>query len=122
MHRAWFAIAIIVPLLLSGCGGGASYDPFAGTAERRVTVRIQNLHNSDVNVVALGPGLRHEIGMVSARAVRQASVPWSGYQDLRFQIEPIGGRRVTTSGVAVGPGERVELIVQSPVERSFIRR
>ncbi len=117
-----------VPLILifvTGCSGlasGGSWDPFAQSSERRLHVRVQNLTTTDVNVHILAPGRRLEVGLVASRSIRDFSIPWSGTQDARFQVEQIAGRRHTTTGVQVGPGERVEVIVQDPLQRTIVRR
>jgi hypothetical protein len=103
-------------------GGFAANDPFRGQAERQLTVRVENTGTEEVSVLALGPGRRTSLGRIQGRSVRQFSVPWSSVQDVRFQIEPLGGRRVTTAGIVVGPGEFIQLVVTQPVDRSYVRR
>jgi hypothetical protein len=118
-----FALALVVSL--SGCGwvlGRGDWDPFASQAERRLSIRVENANRNDVQVRVISGGTRHDLGMVGGRSYRQTSVPWRGTGDVRFEINPIAGRRFTTSGMTVSPGDRVELIVAEPVQRSFIRR
>jgi hypothetical protein len=123
----WMVLSVAVLLVgLSGCaaltGGFAANDPFRGQAERQLTVRVENTGNEEVAVTALAPGRRTSLGRIQGRSVRQFSVPWSSIQDVRFQIEPLGGRRTTTAGIAVGPGEFVQLVVTQPADRSYVRR
>jgi hypothetical protein len=111
----------------TGCallsGGIASSDPFMSASERRVIVRIDNLNGQDVAVTALGPGRRHNVGWIQSRTGRQYSVPWSGQrQEIRFQLEPRSGRRVTVPGFSVGPGEFVALVITEPLQNSYVRR
>jgi hypothetical protein len=109
----------------SACGwlpGGTDWDPFASPGERRLAIRIENANRNDVEVRVISGGRRHNLGTVSSRTFRQTSIPWSSTQDLRFEINPLTGRRHTTQGVMVSPGDRVELIVADPVQRSVIRR
>lgn len=120
---------LLLALLVAGTascaslsGGITASDPFQSSAERRLSIRIENLGPGEASVRALAPGRRTEIGRVRERTVQQYSVPWSRTQEVRFQIEVTGGRRHTTLGVVVGPGELVHLVVADPVARSFIRR
>ncbi len=112
--------------LTTGCGalsaGITGSDPFAGHAERRLSVRVDNGNTSDMSVRAIVPGRRVELGRVRARTVQQFSIPWSGHQEVRFQVEPMGGRQHTTNGISVGPGDFVNVVITDPVSRSFVRR
>ncbi len=117
--------SILGVLLLGGCaaiGGGSGWDPFAGAAERRLAVRVENVSRDDVRITALAPGRRLEMGLVGGRSRRDFSIPWQAMEDVRFQIEIVAGRRHTTVGVPVAAGDRVELIVQDPIQRSIVRR
>ncbi len=113
-------------LLLGGCGflfGGITHsDPFQSQAERRLSVRVENLNGEDMAVRALAAGRRVELGRVQGLSVRQFSIPWSRRQDVRFQIEPIAGRSHTTQPLPVGPGELVNLHITEPINRSYLRR
>jgi hypothetical protein len=112
-------------LLVTGCGalsGRSSWDPFASTQDRQISIRVENPTTADVTVFALSPGRRVELGIVGSRSTQQYRIAWSSTQDIRFQIDPLGGRRHTTPPTGVSPGDRVELWVQQPLERSFVRR
>jgi hypothetical protein len=124
MKRALILAAVL--LLVGGCaalsGGITSSDPFRSQAEQRLSVRVENIHGDEMTVSAIAPGRRHSLGRIQGRSVQQYSIPWSATQELRFQIEPLTGRRHTTRGVPVAPGEVVSLVITQPVERSLIRR
>jgi hypothetical protein len=112
-------------LIVTGCGalaGRSSWDPFASTQDRQISIRVENPTTMDVSVFALSPGRRMELGTVASRSTQQYRITWSLTQDIRFQIDPIGGRRHTTAPTGVSPGDRLELWVQQPLERSFVRR
>jgi hypothetical protein len=113
-------------LLATGCGflsgGITSSDPFMSHAERRLQVRVDNSNGMDMSVRAISAGRSVEMGRVRARSVQQFSIPWPGPQEVRFQVEPLGGRRHTTNGIPARPGEFVNLVITQPVERSFVRR
>jgi uncharacterized protein with von Willebrand factor type A (vWA) domain len=117
---------VLLLFVLSGCGflrgGLTANDPFRSQSERQLIVRVENTGIEDVSIQAVGPGRRVNMGRVQGRSIRQFSIPWASVQDVRFQIEPLGGRRYTTQAVMVGPGEFVQLVVTQPVDRSFVRR
>jgi hypothetical protein len=120
-----FVLVTVLGLVTVGCAGllgRSDWDPFASQAERRLAIRVENANRNDVQVRVVAGGSRHDLGMISARSFRQTSIPLSSTRDLRFEINPIAGRRYTTSGVTVSPCDRVELIVTEPVQRSFVRR
>ena len=124
MNRIIAALALAI--LAGGCAsfGPQSFrgDPFAPAADRSLVVFIENTTMEDIRIEARSPRDRYELGMISSRSARQTSIPWSELQDLRFQLDPLSGRRATTRPASVGPGERVTLVIVQPLEQSFIRR
>ncbi len=125
MNKVLGVVALALVVSVSGCGwvmARGDWDPFASQAERRLSIRVENANRNDVQVRVISGGTRHDLGLVGGRSFRQTSVPWRGTADLRFEINPVAGRRHTTPGTTVSPGDRVELIVTEPVQRSFIRR
>ncbi len=116
---------LLLALVLSGCGGFAaqsSWDPFASRQDRQIGIRVENPTQRDVSVTAVAPGRRIELGMVGSRSSQQYRIPWSQTQDIRFQLDPIGGRRHITPPTTVSPGDRIEVWLQDPLERSVVRR
>jgi hypothetical protein len=111
---------------LSACArllsGGSGWDPFTTSEERRVVLRVQNLHSQDVRVRAFATASQHDLGPVAGRGSRQIRVPWTVPGEVRFEIDPMLGSRFTTPGFWVSPGDQVELVVVDPVQRSFVRR
>ena len=124
MKRIAQTLVIAGLALAAGCGliRGDSWDPFASVQERQLHIRVHNTTHTDVVVEALAGTRRTELGIVDAGRQTQFRMGWSRVQDLRFNVSLIGGRRHITSGVAVGPGDVVELIVLSPLDRSYVRR
>jgi hypothetical protein len=123
LRKSWI-VACLLPLLV-GCatlGQGFRSDPFAAASERSLLVLVENTTQDDVRVEVRGPGDRHSIGVVSARSNRQVAVPWPEYQEIRFQIDPFVARQAIIMGGTAGPGDRVNLVVVTPFERSFVRR
>lgn len=123
MKNATLLIGLV--LLLAGCGGGGPPafrgDPFATADSRSLIVLLENNTTEDVQVEARSPRDRHDLGFVNGRSARQTSIPWASLGSLRFQLETRSGRRVNVQGPSVGPGERVTLVIVSPIDQSFIR-
>ena len=112
-------------LLLAGCAGivgRGDWDPFRSGDDRRVSVVVVNQNISHVSVVVLAPGRRTSLGTVPGNAREGFSVPWTSRQDIRFELEAVGGERQTTVPLSIAPGERVELIVRSPLRTSSVAR
>lgn len=125
MNRAIPGLGVVlgVSIAVAACGlPGRGADPFADAGERSVLVRVQNMNLDDMTVTAVAAGRRHELGMINGRSTRHFTVPWSTYDEVRFHIDPATGRRFTTRGVTLGPGESVELVIQHNVRQSFVRR
>jgi len=113
---------------LGGCaalgGGSPQDDPFArgGPSEAQLMLRANNTLSEEVSIRVIDAGRTVDLGSVPARTTRQFTVEWSGSSRLAFQLEPFSGRRHTLPLVSVEPGDLLELVIQSPVERSVIRR
>ncbi|CAN5821856.1 hypothetical protein BH23GEM11_BH23GEM11_16510 [soil metagenome] len=112
----------------SGCaalGGSSSQgDPFArgASAGDQLVLRANNTLSEEVSIRVVDGGRTQDLGSVPGRSTRQFTVQWSGSSRLAFQLEPFSGRRHTLPTIAVEPGDLLELVIQSPVERSVIRR
>ncbi len=126
MNRLPFPLILATVLLLAGCGvvgaGRGDWDPFRGSDERQLRVAVDNLGSFDVTVTVLAPGRRERLGTLNPRTRRTFGVDWTSTQEVRFRLEPLGSRSFTTTPFTAGPGEFVEVIVQEPVTRSFVRR
>jgi hypothetical protein len=105
---------IVSASALLACGPAARQaDSGAPRAETAVHVRNDNFY--DVTVYLLDGGRRVRLGTVSGLSsgtlmLAPHLVP--GLRELRFLIDPIGGRRAWTSdAILVTPGDIVELTV-----------
>lgn len=119
-------MGLVLVCLVSGCAvigsGTRSGDPFRDSADRQITVIIENRVSEPIRVEAVGAGIREDVGFIGARSTRRVGVPWSRTQNIRFQLSPQAGRRSTTNDVNVGPGERLFLVIQAPLDRSYVQR
>ncbi len=126
MNRLPFPVVFVFVMLLAGCGlvgaGRGDWDPFRGSEERELRVTVENLTNMDVTVTVLAPGRRENLGTVNPRSRNTFGVSWSRSQEVRFRLDPLGSRSHTTTPFSAGPGEHLEVIVQDPITRSFVRR
>lgn len=122
-----FGILLVFGLAatLSGCGllaQRSSWDPFASRSERELSVRVQNRTTQDVNVNVMAGGRREPLGRVEGRQQERYSVSWQRTETVRFQLEPIAGRRLTISGGVASPGDHLDLYLEEPLSRSFVSR
>ena len=118
-------VAFLLAVLLAGCGGllgRGDWDPFRSAAERQLAVIIFNEHSAHVSIRALSVGRRENLGTVDPRSRRTVAIPWSTRDNIRFQLELLAGRTHTTRSILVAPGDRVELWIAEPVQRSVVRR
>lgn len=126
MNRLPFPVIFAFVLLLAGCGvvgaGRGDWDPFRGADERQLRVTVDNMTNFDVNVTVLAAGRRERLGTMDPRSRNTFGVSWSSTQEVRFRLDPLGSRSHTTTPFSAGPGEHVEVVVQQPITRSFVRR
>lgn len=116
---------LLLVLALSSCAIGTRPDPFRRGGEAaggRVLLRAENLSFNDATLHALGPRGRTRIGTISGKASQTLSIPWTGFGDLRIEIDLLAGGSYTTSGVSVYPGDQVYLLIQENVRYSTLRR
>jgi len=124
------ALALAILLLLPGlvgCGAMAwrgAEDPFGGRdgPAGTVTMEVQNQLNEEVVVRIRGGEVGRDLGRVPSRSNQRFSFPWPEFDRLTIQLEAFSGARHTLPPVAVGAGEVLELVVQSPLDRSVLRR
>lgn len=118
--------AVLAFLLLgtgSGCGGTrADPMPRGDGSSETITLRVNNLNFNDATLTLVTSGTRSRLGIVSGKSTQSFSVRWPNLQELRVQISVLAGGNFTTAPVTVGPGERVELLIQENVRASQLRR
>jgi len=119
-------VTLVLLVLLSGCSGllgRGDWDPFRTADERTLNVTVQNQHLSSVRITVVSPSRRTSVGTVDGGSRSGFSLPWSSMQQLRFELEVPGGARQVTTAIFVAPGDRVELVIRSPLSQSAaIRR
>ncbi len=123
--RGWFLLATILLALSASAGcGGTRADPMrrGGGDQQTIQLRVNNLNFNEATVTAVTSGSRVRIGIVAGKSSETFTVPWPSLQELRIQISVLAGGSYTTPGVTVGPGERVELLIQENVRASQLRR
>lgn len=105
---------LLVPLLvLQGCAGNYSDNPFQGGAgqnEIQVTVRNQNF--SDASVWAIWrAGARVRLGSVTGNTSRTFSTAWRG-DVIQFEVDFLGGGEYTTQSYPVNEGDHLDLTLR----------
>jgi uncharacterized protein (DUF58 family) len=128
LFRGRWTLLLCVLVGVSGCaalgGGSTQGDPFArgGASTGELILRASNTLSEEVAIRLIDGGRTVDLGSVPGRSTRQFTVQWSGSARVAFQVEPFSGRRHTLPMVSVESGDLLELVIQSPVERSVIRR
>jgi hypothetical protein len=117
-------LAAVLLILVAACAPTRSAAPPLSEEESAevVVLRVENLAFNDATLHAISPGGRIRLGRVRGRGQETFRIRWSVPRDLRVEIDLLAGGRYTTPGVPVSPGERLELIIEEPLSRSFIRR
>ena len=115
-------IALLTVALVAGCNRGDVESPFAQRGATRVSLRVDNLDFNEATLHAITDGQRELIGRVAGKAQDSFVLEWQQVRDLRIEIDLLAGDRFTTRGLTVSPGDNLALIIQVPVNRSFLRR
>ncbi len=120
-------LAAVTVVLVSACAGGQSRDdsPFDPSPQSsgRITIVADNLQFNEATLYVLSDGgSRQRIGTVGGKNRATMRADWEGNRELRIEIRLLAGERYTTPGINVSPGERLELMIENPVQRSVVRR
>jgi len=122
--RRRFLIAAACALMV-GCGGRTDTpNPFetASSGGGEIEIRVENLNFNDATLHALADGTRLRMGRVSGKSNASFRVDWPFVRDLSIEISLLASSDYTTRRITVSPGESVRLMIQTPVNRSFIVR
>lgn len=119
-------MALLCASVLGGCASGSAGDnPFdeGGQGEERsVRIEVQNRNFNDATLYALSDGRRQRMGTVTGNSSGSVSISWPGDRTLRIEIDLLAGGDYTTPSVLVSPGERLQLVIQPNLRRSYIQR
>jgi len=120
------AALLVLAALLTGCSGlGQAHmrgDPFRADSEGIVFLEVRNTLGEEVRIRVRSQAGGMDLGSVPARTVTRLTFPWGDFGRLSLQLEPATGSRFTLPPLEVHAGEVLELIIQSPVDRSTLRR
>lgn len=99
---------------VAGCGSSRALGGPAVPSEA-TTLRVDNRGFLDMTIYVLRTGQRTRLGVVSGTSRATFRIPdflVQGVQSLRFQADPIGGRRAPISEeINVRPGDRLDLVI-----------
>lgn len=115
------ALAVLVAGA-SGCAPPAR-NPFVApsAAESQVTVVVENRGFNDIRVYAITARGARSLGSVGGNTQRRVALEWRQIDQISFRIEVLAGRTYNTRGVAVSPGDRVDLVVPNDPNSSYIQ-
>ncbi len=119
------ALAALLLMLMAGCAPSRSSVPpltSSGESGQAITLRVENMGFNDVTLYAITTGSRDRIGRVGGRGRETFRIPFSVPRDFRVRIDVLAGGNYTTPGIPVTPGDIVELTVEEPLNRSYLRK
>lgn len=128
MTRRPLVLILILLTATAGCAGsGSRSDPFAragrGPGGERLSLEVINRSYSEATIYALGTVGRDRLGLVPSTTTRDYSIDWSGgAQELRAEIDLVGGNRFVTAPITAYPGDRITLVVERQLRNSYLRR
>lgn len=98
-------------------------NPFVApsAAESQVTVYIDNRGFNDIRVYAMTARGAQPLGSVGGNTQRRVALEWRQIDQLSFRLEVLAGRTYNTLGVAVSPGDRVDLVVPNDPNGTYIQ-
>lgn len=100
-------------------------NPFRGevpASEQTIDIFVENQGFSDATVHAIAEGSRIRMGTVNGKQSRTFSISWPFMRELSVHISELAGDEFTTRRLVVSPGERVQLLIQQPIRRSYLVR
>ncbi|MEZ4414574.1 MAG: hypothetical protein R3E10_02355 [Gemmatimonadota bacterium] len=111
-------------LVVAACGGQKAPSPFErGGQSDRVSLQVENLDFNEATLHAvIEGGGRSLIGRVAGKSNGSFVLEWAAVRDLQIQIDLLASDRYTTPRLTVSPGDRITLVIQTPVNRSYLRR
>ncbi len=131
--RALAALLAAAALVLLACSRAPKRDAGSDSAADSAAaaqwlgplpIRVVNRYSLDVTVFAVVNGQRRRLGLVNTAGSGVFEIPVSllaGGATLRLRAEPVGRKEgVTTEALSVQPGQRVEWMIESGLERSTV--
>lgn len=125
LHPGSLLLVLLSTLAVAGCSSlSGGQNPFEGGGaeeERSILIQVQNLNFNDATLHALSSGRRQRLGRVSGKSTASFRIPWQGSQQLRIEIDLLAGSDYRTNGVLASPRDRVRLVIQSQLRRSYLQ-
>ncbi len=119
----WVAVASMC--LALGCASTDPPNPFRGevsTRDQTIEIFVENLDFNDATLHVLADGARQRLGTVAGKGEQRFTVSWTFVRDLSIQISLLAANEFTTPRLSVNPGEQVRLVIQRPLNRSYLIR
>ncbi len=114
-RRAVALTAFLVPVL-AGCvaTGGSRDNPLARDAREaeQIEILVRNLHFSQATVYTARGGASRRLGIVPGKGEATFKTSWY-LPDIQLRVKFLAGADFLTETLPVGPGELLELIIQS---------
>lgn len=121
------AVALSAVMLgLSGCASTPDPpNPFRDEVNARdqtISIHVDNLDFNDATLHIVADGARSRLGTINGKQQGSFETAWPFSRDLQIHISLLASDEFTTARLTVNPGERVKLIIQRPIYRSYLIR
>jgi len=117
-------IAVICALVVGCAARTDTPNPFetGRSGGGQIELRVENLNFNDATLHAVSDGSRVRLGRVTGKSQATFQVDWPFVRDLRVEISLLASSDYTTRRLTVSPGESIRLLIQTPLNRSFLVR
>jgi hypothetical protein len=124
LHLPATAVLTALAIATSGCFLGKNDSPAGAALVGDVPVQVVNHHWLDVTIYVIHDGQRTRLGVAGGSAETQMVLPFRLLgigRDLRLYGDPIGSsERAITGSIVVQPGQFIEWLLESQLERSTV--
>ena len=108
--------AMLVPSILGGCAGQKGADTEPGLQRAEATIEVENQNFSDARIYLLLYGERTRLGVVPGHSTRTFSFALPP-DDVRIEVEFIGGGGFVTEPMPVSPDDQLVLQIRQDAHR-----
>ena len=110
-HFAWrAALALVLGLAFSGCGGGAAApppEPFSGDLDTVLQITITNQQLDDVRMWLIVDGQRFRLGSLRSQQTDTFHHEMDQIRSVHLEFDVTLGRRCVTTSRSLGPGDTI---------------
>ncbi len=114
-------VLLVVVGLAAGCTAYKRAPDLPGGLDQEISVHVQNLEFNDATVYIFRHSSRYRLGIVPGKGEKTFKTEWT-LPDIQLEVSFLAGGGFVTDRIHVGPGDELELIIQSGSQRYGVRR